>query len=182
MIAKIARDGTTNLVDEECSRPDLNWHSLWPGDFKSPVSTDSTTGAFGCCIVFSMEMSKNTHDDLAMQNYAAPRTAPAVVRYDADCSLCRSLADFMAKRVVSEDIVFAASLENRPENLEVEVSEGGARKTLVGADAWQWLLEHHPTLEEMNWIAQKLGIANVTSRSMMRGADVLRRFCFRCRK
>ena len=26
------------------SRPDLNWYSFWPGDFKSPVSTDSTTG------------------------------------------------------------------------------------------------------------------------------------------
>ena len=26
-------------------RPELNWYSLGPGDFKSPVSTDSTTAA-----------------------------------------------------------------------------------------------------------------------------------------
>jgi predicted DCC family thiol-disulfide oxidoreductase YuxK len=182
MIAKNEGRVRKILVNEECSRPDLNWHSLWPGDFKSPVSTDSTTGASECCIVFSMEMSKNTHDDRAMQNYAAASTRPAVVRYDADCSLCRSLADFMAKRVPSDQIVFAASIENRPANLEVEVAEGGARRTLVGTEAWQWLLEHHPTLEEMNWIAQKLGMAVVASRSMMRGADVLRRLCFRCRK
>ena len=26
------------------SRPDLNWYTFWAGDFKSPVSTDFTTG------------------------------------------------------------------------------------------------------------------------------------------
>ena len=38
-----------NLPDSEkwCPGPDLNWHSIFmPWDFKSHVSTDSTTGAF----------------------------------------------------------------------------------------------------------------------------------------
>ena len=35
-----------SIVEEWCPRPDSNWHALWAGDFKSPVSTDFTTRAF----------------------------------------------------------------------------------------------------------------------------------------
>ena len=35
----------TSVVEVWCPRPDSNWHALWAGDFKSPVSTDFTTRA-----------------------------------------------------------------------------------------------------------------------------------------
>ena len=35
----------TSVVEGWCPRPDSNWHALWAGDFKSPVSTDFTTRA-----------------------------------------------------------------------------------------------------------------------------------------
>lgn len=132
-----------------------------------------------------MEMSKTSAQDETRRpvatNVATDR--PAVVRYDAACSLCITLANFMGKRVSPEQIVFVASDHASPEKLEVDVpTKDGFAEPLAGERAWHWLLEHHPMLAEIGWAAQKLGITGLTSRSMMRSAEVLRRLCFRCRR
>ena len=109
------------------------------------------------------------------------RTAQVTVRFDAGCALCVTLSEFMRARVDPEVMTFVASSSANPEQLVIEFMQENETWQLSGHQAWLWLLEHHPLLSEFNWIAQKLGIAAVSSHVMMRGADLLRRLCFRCR-
>jgi len=87
----------------------------------------------------------------------------------------------MGQRVTRDLMTFEPSETPRPEQLEIEMMIEGQKVELSGKDAWLWLTEHHPSLREVHWLAQKLGITEVAAGAMMRGADVLRRFCFRCR-
>jgi hypothetical protein len=129
-----------------------------------------------------MELSK---DSLKLSPEAtellATEASHVVVRYDSACSLCTTLAGFMGQRVAKEQMTFEPSETPRPEQLEIEMMIEGQKVELSGKDAWLWLTEHHPSLREVHWLAQKLGITGVAAGAMMRGADVLRRFCFRCR-
>lgn len=129
-----------------------------------------------------MELSKNTTTNQSVVSLPAngPQGTLAVVKYDAACSLCKMLAEFMGQRVSSSKIVFVPSEQPSPEKLEIEIHQEGIKDTLTDQDAWAWLIQHHPLLNEVNWIAQKLGISSVASRSLMRGAEILRKFCFRC--
>ena len=129
-----------------------------------------------------MQLSKASNENSTISDYLPEiHTTAAIVRFDAACSLCKSLAEFMQKRVSPEKITFEPSNESNPEKLTVELENNDPPVKFIGQYAWQWLLENHPTLTELNWIAQKLGISETTSLSMMRGADLLRSFCFRCR-
>lgn len=130
-----------------------------------------------------MEMSKNTRNEenSASQSSGQITLMPPIVRFDSACSLCIMLAEFMAKRVSPTEMVFLPSEIPSPEKLEVEFTGPSGQTVLVGEYAWKWLLEHHPDLDQINWIAQKLGITTPASRYLMRVADILRRFCFRCR-
>lgn len=107
--------------------------------------------------------------------------AYAVVRFDSECSLCRSLAGFMGQRVSSDLISFQPSTELSVQSLEVEVFKENQKIVFSGADAWTWLMREHPSLSELNWIAQKLGIQKTASLTLQRSAELLRKFCFRCR-
>jgi predicted DCC family thiol-disulfide oxidoreductase YuxK len=130
-----------------------------------------------------MEMSKNTRTENNDIHGSVARItpSPAIVRYDAACSLCTTLAEFMGKRVSTAEVVFLPSEKTAPEKLEIEFPGRDDLSILSGENAWKWLLENHPALNEINWIAQKLGISAATSRHLMRSAEILRRFCFRCR-
>jgi hypothetical protein len=107
---------------------------------------------------------------------------PVVVYFDGNCALCRTLAGFMGAKIDHNIMIFLPSEEQPAAQLAVEIEEiDGAKKRLSGEDAWAWILGHHPSLQELNWLAQKLGIARGTSKAMMATGDLLRRFCFRCR-
>jgi len=108
-------------------------------------------------------------------------TAPVVVYFDGSCALCRTLASFMGARIDSNVMIFLPSHEERSTQLEVEIVSDGIKKRLSGEDAWAWILGHHPSLQELNWLAQKLGIARGTSKAMRATGELLRRFCFSCR-
>jgi len=133
-------------------------------------------------------MDKNEHSERDVnigqsmgKDYDQPAIEPAVVRFDADCSLCRTLAGFMSARVASDVMVFKPNELGEPNKLTVEFYNHGIKNSVSGEDAWAWVLEHHPILNELNWLAQKLGISRGTTRMLMGGGDLLRRFCFRCR-
>ena len=120
-------------------------------------------------------MARKEHD------HQVVATGQVTVRFDAGCALCVTLSGFMRARVEPEVMTFAASQSTNPQHLVVEFMHGSEATELSGHQAWLWLLENHPSLSEFNWIAQKLGITTQTSQVMMRGADLLRRLCFRCR-
>lgn len=107
----------------------------------------------------------------------------ALVYFDSECPLCKSLASFMAARVDPEVMVFAANPIRGSSALVVEIQfKSSAPKILVGSEAWAWILNSHPSLQEFNWLAQKLGIARGTATSMMVAGSLLRRLCVRCKR
>ena len=129
-----------------------------------------------------MELIQNICQQVSTAN--PPRKEqdpPSVVRFNASCALCKILAKFMQQRVSIDDIIFVASDRPNPEQLIVEACEDGVTTKFSGAEAWLWLLERHPALKEIHWAAQRLGIVPASANSMARGADLLRKFCFRCR-
>lgn len=135
-----------------------------------------------------MEPFQETAEDVSIalvarkeHDHQPVRSGQVKVRFDAGCDLCVTLSEFMRARVDPEVMTFAASQSANPQHLVVEIKQGSEATELSGHQAWLWLLENHPSLSEFNWIAQKLGIAGVSTHVMMRGADLLRRLCFRCR-
>lgn len=104
-----------------------------------------------------------------------------IVYFDANCPLCRMLATFMEARIEPELMTFQPSKTPLVQQLKVEVSRNGEQNCLLGEDAWSWILEHHPSLQELNWLAQKLGIGRGAAKTMMTAGGLLRRLCLRCR-
>lgn len=117
--------------------------------------------------------------------------SPVTVFYDNECSLCRSLAQFMARQLGGEDISFISWQEYRrqqlcpPEfqQLKADTLRVWNGKTLLSSDeAWAFLLENHPQLSALNWVSKKLGISKQVSSTLRWTGQTARKICFRCRK
>ena len=129
-----------------------------------------------------MELIQNISQQVSTGN--TPRKeqdTASIVRFDPECMLCKNLAQFMQQRVSMDEIKFIASSTPHPKQLSVEVCEGGAHTEYSGVEAWQWLLERHPSFKEIHWVAQRLGIASGAAKTVALGTDLLRKFCYRCR-
>lgn len=122
-----------------------------------------------------------------------PSTSGAgTVLFDADCPLCRSLAELAGRRSAGAIAFrswqdFQASSVASPEVTAEELAKPATSlKVLVGATllegehAWGYLLETHPDLGGLSWMAERLGLAKATARVMARSGDLLRRLCGRC--
>jgi hypothetical protein len=125
-------------------------------------------------------------DRVAVTVNASSRTPswdqPVLVIYDGGCPLCVILADFSRKKMAHvTGVGFAASAESNPRELEVQISDDASVRKLSGKEAWSWLLENHPSLREIHWLASKLGLTSEVSAVMKRGTEFLRTFCLRCR-
>lgn len=121
--------------------------------------------------------------DLSKQHSAAsvPVATPVVVRFDGACPMCVMLASYAERRLNPEYpmIFLPADVDTKGSELSIEL--GAGRETLSGEHAWLWLLERHPALGELNWLAQKIGVSGQVSRGLNKTGEFLRRFCFRCR-
>ena len=114
------------------------------------------------------------------ENTAAP--GPAIVLYDPECSFCRDLAHFIGKLTPRDQIIFAPSRDTNPKELVVTFKNSeGNEDWLSGISAWEWLLEHHPALSGLGWMAEKLFIKRPAAAALSSGAQLLRRLCRRCR-
>jgi hypothetical protein len=120
----------------------------------------------------------------------------AIVYYDGGCVLCRNLAHFAARFIDNQRVRFveAPLIENAPSALpdklllKVEVFEAESghpsvlpSAVLLDSEAWQWLMNNHPALQPLNWIAVHLGLKKETPLLIKRTADFLRGFCKACR-
>lgn len=118
-----------------------------------------------------------------------------LVLYDAACPLCRSLADFMQRKLVTTAVSFqawqdfnkapdpacpAAELERekqQPEQLRVWTGT----QLLAGTQAWLALVHAHPHLQGLNWLAAKLHLTPQLGQSLQWAGSSLRRFCRACK-
>jgi len=109
-----------------------------------------------------------------------------IVLYDEDCYLCRSFAGF-AKKLVNGEMMFESwqsyklrsGSELESDKLRVLLADG----SLIEAEqAWEWLLQEHPKLKPLGWIAEKLGVTKQTAKAIRKGGDTLRIFCRKCKK
>lgn len=106
------------------------------------------------------------------------RARAVVVYYDENCGLCRQLAQLMGKSVSEGAMDFLPSPHPQPPHLVVRVDE----TDYVGREAWSWLVDHHPLFREWNWLAAKIGLREEALQFVMRGAEVLRKLCPKCRR
>ncbi len=116
-----------------------------------------------------------------------------LVLFDADCPPCVALAGF-AQRTASGKLRFRAWGEYRdspeahslpPEILaspasRLRVVPSGTSALLEGESAWAFLLERHPALSGLDWLAARLGLAAAAPRALQSAGELLRRFCFKC--
>jgi len=118
------------------------------------------------------------------------KLSSTTVFYDQDCHLCRSLAQFMGKKV-GEEIAFVSwqlfrELQACPPEFQTLEADSlrvwDGSKLLSGDDAWQFLLETHPQLSTLNWLSQKLGIGKEVSSALNWTGKTARKLCFKCRK
>jgi predicted DCC family thiol-disulfide oxidoreductase YuxK len=104
----------------------------------------------------------------------------ATIYFDEKCFLCRNIAQLIGKMTPQTPYFLAPSLEPNPESISIHLRSGDT-KTLVGPEAWRWLLENHPILGEIKWLAAKVGLTEeTTALGMQRTTDFLKKLCSRC--
>lgn len=114
------------------------------------------------------------------------------VLYDEDCPLCRRLAGFM-QRYSSQELSFFSWQSFCTSDLAKTLLSAEQRdlpptqlrafykgKLVEGESAWALLIQLHPGLSSLSWIAQKLGLEMQTARALQKGGSFLRRFCPGC--
>lgn len=116
-----------------------------------------------------------------------------LILFDKDCPLCKQLAELATRRAAPHltfqswqsyydspeaQAVLAATPAVDPAPRELRAVHAG--QLLEGAAAWSVLLEAHPDLQALNWLAQRLGLQSQTSRAMRATAALLRALCPRC--
>jgi hypothetical protein len=122
--------------------------------------------------------------DLSTGVFAGKAQASSVdIFFDKNCFLCRSLAHFISRSSAKVNIHLEPSLEEVPKDLMIRINSVGVDPVdLFGEAAWHWLLLNHPSLQSLNWLAEKIGIQKKTSRVLYKTTDFLRHTCRNCPK
>ena len=102
-----------------------------------------------------------------------------VILFDANCSLCRSLATFMAARS-PRSWQFKEQDSTKAATTSLGATVDGISYT--GPDAWQIIIEQHPQFSSLSWLANKLGLINETAKTAEKIGSGLRLFCKSCRR
>ena len=109
-----------------------------------------------------------------------PETARPVVFYDETCPLCRSLAELLAARADGK-LDFASWQQQTGEvGPAPRLALRRTGELLVGAAAWQAVVEIHPSLSGLGWLAGRLGLGETLGRALEGGGSWLRRWCRDC--
>lgn len=129
-----------------------------------------------------------------------PRTdseipALPILLYDGDCVLCCQLAAWVAKATVDRLTVLSwQSFVNRPTDCPPVPGVGGEEHRpsslyvwdqtvwLRDGPAWEYVLEQHPSLRGLHWLAQKLGLSPQAGRLAAGAGSWVRRWCRSCRR
>ena len=117
-----------------------------------------------------------------------------LVLFDAGCPLCVDLAQWAERRAdgalrfASWDD-FRASVEGEARLSADELAQPGDRlKVLTAAGliegdaAWAFLVEAHPALRGLDWLAGRIGLLPLAAKALRTAGDLLRAFCSRCRR
>jgi predicted DCC family thiol-disulfide oxidoreductase YuxK len=114
-----------------------------------------------------------------------------IVLFDADCPLCRSLAELASRRSRGK-LAFQSWQEFRSTRQASEIGQDIASfpadvlrvwdgvRLIEGEAAWHFLIERYQDLKPLGWLAAKLGLERRAAQLMESGGRVLRRLCWRC--
>lgn len=99
----------------------------------------------------------------------------AVLYYDGECSLCKTLAEFTLRRC-------RGRIEIAPWSGEVlETIALKKEGTLFkGREAWEQMLMLDPYLKQLHWLARKIGLSSVLAGSLMSLSKGAKRMCRGC--
>lgn len=129
---------------------------------------------------------------------AESRVSHPIIVYDDHCTLCSRLAHWSEVRLDGKVRFepwssYCSRLENNPEanSLDSPCREGRREQLLyidgntlkTGTQAWEFLLQNHPSLRELRWLAQKLGFEPQIAAHLGRAAGWLKSaWCRSCPK
>jgi len=106
-----------------------------------------------------------------------------IVIFDDHCPMCKILADYARARCDFEFLAFSdAESEIKSltrKSLTVRLGESDFK---FDADAWQWLIQNHPSLASLNWIAEKLNMQPTVAKGVSKIAQMARAFCWKCKQ
>ena len=101
----------------------------------------------------------------------------AVLYYDGECTLCKTLAEFTLKRCRGE-IEIAPWSGEKLATIALEI-EG---RTYQGRHAWEHLLLLDPYFKQLNWLAKKIGLTTVLASSLMTLSMGMKKVCRSCNR
>lgn len=109
-----------------------------------------------------------------------------IILFDATCFFCRNIAAWLAERSAGRWSIVSwqshsqdRSLPESPDKLHIWF---GNDNYLKGIEAWQYLIDHEPHLQQWNWLATKLGWTSLPAKILSRGGHFVRRICRSCTK
>lgn len=109
------------------------------------------------------------------------------VIFDDQCSLCVHLAQLMARKSATLTFEPWSEFFAREESILAPLGERrlavyDGKELHYDAAAWQLVLEQHPALSDINWLAAKLGLSKPLGRALRLMGQGAKRFCFSCRR
>ena len=107
------------------------------------------------------------------------------VIFDEHCELCRSLAGFIEKHggVLLQVRSQQAFADEHPEvslGHQDQLMVWTGTKLLTGRDAWRVILERHPSLKALNWLAARLNLQDAVATFAQSAGHRLRQICWTC--
>ena len=110
--------------------------------------------------------------------------------YDSRCLLCKDLAFLVSKRSHNRIEIqawtsFLDSEMAKKHSLTEEIATKSIavvhdNKLYLDTNAWLLILEHYPDLRPINWLASKLGLQEITAKTLNYSSRAARMFCSNC--
>jgi predicted DCC family thiol-disulfide oxidoreductase YuxK len=104
----------------------------------------------------------------------------AIIFYDENCYFCKTIAYFISNLTPHGLYLLQPAEKDFKESLHIQVLK--PQETLLnGENAWQWLLENHPALKQLNWLAERLRLVKPVAKTINRSTTFIRKYCKTCK-
>ena len=105
--------------------------------------------------------------------------ATAIIFFDENCYFCKMLAQFISKLTPKGLYSLQSAPAGFQDSLNVTVLKP-EKSHFKGALAWEWLIENHPTLKQVHWLAERLHLVTPIAKTINRSTTFIRKYCKSC--